>query len=164
MQNGRHYHITFILTMQYSLGITPAMRSNFDYVFLLGEDFITNRKKLFEHYAGMFPTFGVFQQVFAKVTHNYGCMVLNNRVKSCNIQEKIFWYRASKPEDFQIGCERFRRFSEKHFDPEWMKRRPKMIDADGLAEFGRRARNGTFNVVLKRELPWSLWGSKPPAW
>ena len=33
--NGRHYHISFILTMQYSLGIPPEMRSNFDYIFLL---------------------------------------------------------------------------------------------------------------------------------
>ena len=33
--NGRHHHISFILTMQYSLGIPPEMRSNFDYIFFL---------------------------------------------------------------------------------------------------------------------------------
>ena len=32
---GRHYQLTFILAMQYSLGIQPELRSNFDYVFLL---------------------------------------------------------------------------------------------------------------------------------
>ena len=43
--NGRHHHISFILTMQFSLGIPPEMRSNFDYIFLLAEDFISNRKR-----------------------------------------------------------------------------------------------------------------------
>ena len=32
--NGRHHHISFILTMQFSLGIPPELRSNFDYIFL----------------------------------------------------------------------------------------------------------------------------------
>ena len=31
--NGRHHHVSFILTMQFSLGIPPELRSNFDYVF-----------------------------------------------------------------------------------------------------------------------------------
>jgi len=38
--NGRHYKMSFILTMQFSLGIPPEMRSNFDFIFLLAEDFI----------------------------------------------------------------------------------------------------------------------------
>ena len=46
----RYLPSTFILAMQYSLGIQPELRSNFDFIFLLGEDFINNRKKLYEHY------------------------------------------------------------------------------------------------------------------
>ena len=70
---GRHYQLTFILTMQYCLGIQPELRSNFDYIFLLGEDFISNRKRLYEHYAGMYPSFDIFQQVFNEITADYGC-------------------------------------------------------------------------------------------
>ena len=33
--NGRHYHILFILTMQYALGIPPNLRTNVDFVFIL---------------------------------------------------------------------------------------------------------------------------------
>ena len=33
--NGRHYHISFMLTMQYSKGLPPEMRGNLDYIFLL---------------------------------------------------------------------------------------------------------------------------------
>ena len=104
LQNGRHYHITFILTMQYALGITPELRSNFDYIFLLGEDFNNNKKKLYDHYAGMFPSYDIFAQVFQQVTVAYESMVLNNRVKSANIGEKVFWFKADMPKGgFQNG-------------------------------------------------------------
>lgn len=132
LQNGRHYHITFILTMQYALGITPELRSNFDYVFLLGEDFINNKKKLYEHYAGMFPSFDIFSQVFRQVTANYGSMVLNNRVKSAEIREKVFWFKADVPKDkFVIGSKEFKSYHEKKYDPEWNKKKP-IIDINSL--------------------------------
>merc|ERR1711968_97299 len=38
--NGRHYDLMYMLTMQFPLGIPPELRSNFDYIFILGEDFI----------------------------------------------------------------------------------------------------------------------------
>jgi hypothetical protein len=59
--NGRHYHISFILIMQYAIGIRPEMRSNFDYIFLLAEDIVSNRKRLHEHYVGMIKNFDTFQ-------------------------------------------------------------------------------------------------------
>ena len=41
------------------------MRSNFDYIFLLAEDFTNNRKRLCEHYAGMFPDFASFRRIYS---------------------------------------------------------------------------------------------------
>lgn len=120
--NGRHHHISFILTMQYSVGIPPEMRSNFDYIFLLAEDTISNRKRLYEHYAGMFPTFDVFQQVFTDLTENYGMMVINNRVHSKNITDKVFWYKAKTVPTFKLGCNKFRKYHNKAYDLEWNKR------------------------------------------
>jgi hypothetical protein len=120
--NGRHHHLSFILTMQYAVGIPPEMRSNFDYIFLLAEDTINNRKRLYEHYAGMFPSFDIFQQVFSDITENYGVMVINNRVHSKNITDKVFWYRAKNVPKFKIGSNKFRHFHEKTYDSEWNKR------------------------------------------
>jgi hypothetical protein len=129
LQNGRHFHITFILTMQYSLGICPELRSNFDYVFLLGEDFISNQKRLFEHYAGMFPSFDIFKRVFIKVTENYGTMVINNRKKSANISEKVFWYKASDPGKFTLGGKQYTTFHKNFYNPDW-KKKIKVFDVD----------------------------------
>lgn len=145
LQNGRHYHITFVLTMQYALGITPELRSNFDYVFLLGEDFINNRKKLYDHYAGMFPSFDIFQQVFTEVTDNFGSMVLNNRVKSKYIQQKVFWYKADKPTgEFKIGSEQFNTFHSKYYDKDWQTNKKKVFD---INEFVTKKK--TANIVIK---------------
>nr|QFG74530.1 MAG: hypothetical protein [Megaviridae environmental sample] len=120
--NGRHHHVSFILTMQFALGIPPEMRSNFDYIFLLAEDFITNRKRLYEHYAGMFPTFDVFQQVFSEITQDYGVMVINNRVHSTDITQKVFWYKAKDTPDFTVGNKRYKKFHKSKYNKEWDKR------------------------------------------
>jgi len=119
---GRHYQITFILAMQYSLGIQPELRSNFNFIFLLGEDTYSNRKRLFEHYAGIFPKREIFELIFSKITENYGCMVINNRIKGSNIKEKVFHYKANKNEPFIIGSKTYKNWDRQHYDPNYMKR------------------------------------------
>ena len=44
--NGRHWNIMFILIMQYALGVPPNLRSNIDWVFILRENIVSNRKRL----------------------------------------------------------------------------------------------------------------------
>ena len=140
---GRHYQITFILAMQYSLGIQPELRSNFDYIFLLGEDFVNNRKKLYEHYAGMFPTRSLFDQVFTQVTDDYGVMAINNRLRTSKIRKKVFWYKAKKRENFTVGCNIYKNFHEYHFDSNYDKRLP-FID---FSNFGNRNKT---NVLVRK--------------
>ena len=60
--NGRHWGVMFILIMQWMLGVPPNLRCNIDWVFILRENIHQNRKRLYEHYAGMFPTFEMFCQ------------------------------------------------------------------------------------------------------
>jgi hypothetical protein len=127
--NGRHYHITYVLTMQYPLGITPELRCNFDYIFLLAEDSFSNIKRMHEHYAGMFPTLDSFRQIFMQLTENYGCMVITNRGSRKTIFDKIFQYRAPVLKDSEIksGCYQFRKFHEISYNPDWSKKK-KLFD------------------------------------
>jgi len=120
--NGRHSLISFILTLQYAVGIPPELRSNFDYIFLLAEDTITNRRKLYDHYAGMFPTFDIFQQVFTDLTDNYSVMVIDNRIHSKNLTDKVFWYKAKKVPKFQVGSKKFKKFHTTTYDEGWDKK------------------------------------------
>jgi hypothetical protein len=101
--NGRHFKLLFILTMQYALGITPNLRTNIDYVFILRENYISNRKKLYEHYAGMFPTFDIFNQVMNQCTENYECLVIHNNAKSNKLEDQVFWYKAVEHPPFRLG-------------------------------------------------------------
>tara|TARA_A100001011_G_scaffold377230_1_gene440634 strand:- start:132 stop:968 length:837 start_codon:yes stop_codon:yes gene_type:complete len=105
--NGRHWKIMLIITMQYPLGIPPTLRTNIDYVFILREPYIANRKRIYENYAGMFPTFESFCQVMDQCTENYECLVINNNVKSNRLHEQIFWYKAESHKDFKLGSREF---------------------------------------------------------
>ena len=102
--NGRHYHITYILTMQYVLGISPELRGNFDYIFLLADDVVDNVKKLHKYYAGMFPNFKSFQDTFNELTKDRGCMVIVNTGVRNDMSDKIFKFKAKAPEgNFTVG-------------------------------------------------------------
>ena len=105
--NGRHWKVMLIITMQYPLGIPPTLRTNIDYVFILREPYIANRKRIYENYAGMFPTFESFCQVMDQCTENYECLVIDNNVKSNQLQEQIFWYHAENHKDFKLGSKEF---------------------------------------------------------
>lgn len=131
--NGRHFHITYILTMQFPLGITPDMRTQFDYVFLLSENFISNLRRLHDHYAGMFNNFDSFRQVFGQLTTDFGCMVIINTLRDTSnldmgqdenfknsFLSKVFWFKAAKTSIKQMGCEQFNKFHSKNYDNEWM--------------------------------------------
>ena len=116
--NGRHYKLLFLLTMQYALGIPPNLRTNIDYVFILRENYVSNRKRLYEHYAGMFPTFEMFNQVMDQCTENYECLVINNNAKSNKLTDQVFWYKADSRPDFRIGADNFWNYSDEHYTNE----------------------------------------------
>tara|TARA_B100000902_G_scaffold389080_1_gene435658 strand:- start:258 stop:1094 length:837 start_codon:yes stop_codon:yes gene_type:complete len=105
--NGRHWKIMLIITMQYPLGIPPNLRTNIDYVFILREPYLSNRKRIWENYAGMFPTFESFCQVMDQCTENYECLVVNNNAKSNKLQDQIFWYKADPHGPFKLGAKEF---------------------------------------------------------
>jgi len=100
--NGRHVHTMFIITMQYAMGIPPALRTNIDYVFILRETIISNRRKLYDQYAGMFPDFDSFCQVMNQCTENYECLVIDNNAKSNKLEDQVFWYKAAPRQDFRL--------------------------------------------------------------
>jgi hypothetical protein len=124
--NGRHWKIMLVITMQYPLGIPPNLRTNIDYVFILREPYIANRKRIYDNYAGMFPTFESFTQVMDQCTENYECLVINNNAKSNKLQDQIFWYKAQQHGPFKLGSKEFWEISknlgsddeeDKQYDP-----------------------------------------------
>ena len=105
--NGRHWKIMLIITMQYPLGVPPNLRTNIDYTFILREPYITNRKRIYDNYAGMFPTFESFCQIMDQCTENYECLVISNNTKSNKLEDQIFWYKANSHNNFKLGSKEY---------------------------------------------------------
>lgn len=100
--NGRHIDLMTIITMQYPLGITPNLRTNVDFIFILRETMINNRKRIYDNYAGMFPTFEMFCQFMDQCTEDYNCLVICNGVSSNKLEDQVFWYKAADHPPFKL--------------------------------------------------------------
>lgn len=105
--NGRHQKVFFLITMQYPLGIPPVLRTNVDYVFILREPYISNRKRIFDNFGSSFPNFEFFCQIMDQCTENFECLVINNNTRSNKLEDAIFWYKAAIQGDFRIGAPEF---------------------------------------------------------
>jgi hypothetical protein len=121
--NGRHYRIFFMLTLQYCMDLPPSLRGQIDYVFILRENIIQNKEKLYKHFFGIFPTFDSFNEVLTQCTENYECLVLNNRSTSNKIEDVVFWYKAKIGRKFKMGSPQLwehhrRNYNTKHDTPE----------------------------------------------
>ena len=100
--NGRHYKFIFILTLQDPLGIPPKLRTNVDFTFIMREPYLSNRRRIYEAYAGVFPTFEIFCKVMDECTENFGCLVIHNNSKKNRIEDQVFWYRADPELSFKL--------------------------------------------------------------
>lgn len=105
--NGRHAAMTFILTMQYQIGIPPDLRVNIDWVFICKETKKIEKEKLWKYYAGIFPTFDMFNQIFDRCTQDKRVMVIDSLSESSKIEEQIYWYKADLHDDFRVCYDEF---------------------------------------------------------
>jgi hypothetical protein len=115
--NGRHYRIFFMLAMQYCMDLPPALRANIDYLFVLKENIIQNREKIYKNFFGIFPTFDSFNEVLNQCTENYECLVLDNSSTSSKIEDVVFWYKAKLNHTFRIGSPALWEHHKRNYDP-----------------------------------------------
>lgn len=114
--NGRHKDLMLIITMQYVMGIPPLLRTNIDYVFILREPYTQNRRKIYENFAGVFPTFDVFCQVMDQCTENFECLVIHTNSKSNKIEDQVFWYKAETHDDFRMGADECWKYHNENYN------------------------------------------------
>ena len=140
--NGRHYKLLFILTMQFALGIPPNLRTNIDYVFILRENIYSNRKRLYDHYAGMFPTFEMFCETMDQCTENFECLVIDNTSKSNKIEDQVYWYKADKVPNFKIGANEFWEYNTNNY---------KEDESDDEIDMNNFRKKNSINVSVKKK-------------
>lgn len=117
--NGRHYNLLFILTMQYPLGITPELRSNIDYVFIFNEPSVKNRKKIYEDYCSIIPSFDHFCNILDTCTQNFECLVVKTSGQSNKLKDQLFWYKAEPHTNFRVGHPKLWKYHNENYNDQY---------------------------------------------
>ena len=138
--NGRHWAIFMIMTSQYMLDLSPDLRTNVDYVFILREPIRANRERLWKAFGGIFPTFDQFNAVMDAVTSNFGALVIDNTSKSNNVEDVAFWFKANPNRNFKMGSAAFWRYHHARYDP----------NHDGPTPEEQSAKKNTVKVLKKK--------------
>jgi len=115
--NGRHWKIFFLMTMQYCMDLSPDLRANVDYVFVLRENVIQNRERLYKAFFGVFPSFDLFNKVMSACTENFECLVLDNTSRSNKLEDCVFYYKAPIRKGFRIGSDAMWKYHQSHYKP-----------------------------------------------
>lgn len=116
--NGRHFNFLFLLTLQYPMGITPDLRSNIDYVFIFDQPSVKNKRKIYDDYAGIFPTFDYFCNVLDSCTQDHKCLVIKTGGGSgSNIRDNVFWYKAKFHNPFRAGHRKYWEYHDNKYNP-----------------------------------------------
>lgn len=119
-KNGRHWKALFILSMQYSLDVLPAIRTNIDGTFILREPNMTNREKLWKNYAGIIPDFSQFCDIMDQITDDHTALYIHNATTSNKLEDCVYWYKAKPvPDNFRFGCDEFWEYNNERYDEKY---------------------------------------------
>lgn len=99
--NGRCIRLNLFIAMSTGmLGMPSELKTNLDYIFIFRETNYGNRRRLFQKFGGIFPTFELFCETLDKVTgtEKYNCLVIDNTGHSRELEDNVFWYVANNLE------------------------------------------------------------------
>ena len=80
-------NITIIVMTQYPIGIHPNSRESFKHVFVCRENYISNQKRIYDHYFGLMGNFATFKSELSALT-GYSTLV---KVRNCSdLKDRVF--------------------------------------------------------------------------
>jgi len=98
---GRLYRIFAVLVFQYPC-LPPVLRRNVGYSFHFYTTDSSIRRRQFNDYGGIIPTFELYCMLLDMCKDGYNCLVINHNVHSTELQKCIFWYKAELHPDFEF--------------------------------------------------------------
>ena len=104
---GRHYKLFVLITTQYAKKISPTLRGNTDYCFIMKTLQQRQREALWEDYAG-FLTKDAFPQILDAYTEDNECLVINTCPEThVTPEEMMFWWKSIDPGKFKMGSKEY---------------------------------------------------------
>jgi len=92
--NARHYNIGIIISIQYPVRFLPEIRAKMDLIMVYKDEIVSNQKRIYEYYFGIFPTFSSFNQVI-KSLNSYECLVCDNLTNENLFNCKVKYYKSN---------------------------------------------------------------------
>ena len=100
---GRHYRLFVMITTQYAKAITPTLRGNTDYCFMMKCLQGRQREALWEDF-GDFLTRDAFNQILDAYTEDNETLVVNTcPEQKVDPLDMMFWFKACDPGPFHVG-------------------------------------------------------------
>jgi len=111
---GRHSRLMFFMATQFPLGVPPDLRMNIDYIFILRNNILKERRKIYENYCGMMD-YETFDKLMQACTDNHGCLVVDAVTPSNKLEDQIFYYKAEPHDGVRLCHEQFWRENETNY-------------------------------------------------
>jgi hypothetical protein len=111
LKNSRHWNLFTIFANQYVLDFKPSIRQCIDGVFILREPLISTRKKIYDNFASIIPSFQLFNKLMDELTQDFTCIYINNQSSSNNWQDCVFYYKAPLLDELEFGCQEYKDFA-----------------------------------------------------
>jgi hypothetical protein len=104
---GRHYRLFVLITTQYAKAITPTLRGNTDYCFMMKCIQQRQLEALWEDF-GSFLTKDAFAQIINAYTEDNEVLVVNTcpETETCPLS-MLSWWKAVDPGQFLMGSEEY---------------------------------------------------------
>ena len=104
---GRHYRLFVLITTQYAKAITPTLRGNTDYCFIMKTIQQRQREALWEDF-GDFLTKDAFAQILDAYTEDNEVLVIDTCPEhTVDPLDMLYWWKAQDPGKFRIGSKEY---------------------------------------------------------
>lgn len=156
LMNGRNDGMTpLFVSVQFPLEFKPAIRGQFDWVFLFRDVTPAIRKRYFDHYAGQIGNVKLFEDLFNSVTENRGCLVIRNCGTSNKIEDNFFWWKAPlrdwdenpKQPKWHMGSKKYWAYHFANYDPKWRKKQ--LVGPGAAGEKSKKRKRAQSSFKLK---------------
>jgi hypothetical protein len=104
---GRHYRLFVLITTQYAKAITPTLRGNTDYCFIMKTMQGRQREALWEDF-GDFLTKDAFAQILDAYTEDNEMLCIDTCPdRHVDPLEMLYWWKAADPGEFKMGSKEY---------------------------------------------------------
>lgn len=105
---GRHYNISVWLLSQYVYAMSPAIRGNVDYAFIMHQSQRRSKEAIADEFMSQIPRRRDAAALMSKATPGYQCLVINNAKNTDELMETLSTYTAAEESpNYAVGDDEY---------------------------------------------------------